>query len=656
MLLFFINFSEEIFSQKLSDIPVKYKFSISSFYLQQLNNFTQFNFLYLLLIILFLIISLILILWIFKLNKNIKRVRFEISENKENNIKDLQSLKNELNEREEKYKNIFAKTSDALLLIQQKNSSGYVIIECNKQAENLIGFSTNEIIGRSLHDFSPFRFQDGSLSSELLNNKYQKVYEIGNQIFDWQIYTKDNLLIDVEIFLSLILINDEKYILVSLRDISDKIEKQKIANAKYEIAEAINLSADLNNLYQNIFEILRNILTINNFSIAIYNDEKDLVSFPIKIEEKDLPTAAQITREQLSQHIINSKQPFITVEVSTNKIKDTVLYEVVEPTPIISLGVLLKYGEKIIGCLVIQNYKTNYVFSERDKRILLSIANEIAFAIERKRNIDEFIDSHLVLQKNKEEIQKRAKDLENLNEKLKSSEQKLIELNQTKDKLFSIISHDLRSPFQGILGYINILQEEINELSKNEIIEIVNKMFDATNSVFNLLNNLLQWSRLQRDKTEYNLEEIKLIYIVENVIESLKANADKKNIKIENKVLPKHIVLADTSLLNSILTNLISNAIKFTPRNGKITISSIDKDNFIRISVIDTGVGIKTEDLDKLFNINTNFTTLGTEKEKGTGLGLILVKEIVEKMGGDIFVESEEGKGSNFSFTLEKAK
>ncbi|GAB6282869.1 MAG: hypothetical protein STSR0008_16190 [Ignavibacterium sp.] len=596
--------------------------------------------------------------------------KYEIIKNEEKTNKDLLSIENELNEREEKYKNIFVKTSDALLLIQPKASSGYVITECNKQSEILFGFSANEIIGRSLSDFSPFRFRDGSLSSELLNNKYQKVYEIGSlgvphcggfphpfgKSFDWQIYNKDKLLIDVEIVLSLILINDEKYILASLRDISEKIEKQKVVNAKYEIAEAINLSADLNNFYQNIFEILRNIFTINNFSIAIYDDEKKSISFPFKIEEKDLPTAAQITREQLSQHIINSKQLFVTVEVSTNKIKDTVHYEVVEPTPIISLGVLLKHEEKIIGCLVIQNNKTNYVFSEKDKRILLSIANEIAFAIERKRNIDEFIDSHLVLQKNKEEIQKRAKELENLNEKLKSSEQKLIELNQTKDKLFSIISHDLRSPFQGILGYINILQEEINELSKNEIIEIVNKMFDATNSVFNLLNNLLQWSRLQRDKTEYNLEEIKLIYAVDNIIESLKANADKKNIKIENKVLPKYIVLSDTSLLNSVLTNLISNAIKFTPPNGKITLNSSDEDNFIRISVIDTGVGIKKEDLDKLFNINTNFTTLGTDKEKGTGLGLILVKEIVEKMGGEISVESEEGKGSNFSFTLKKAK
>ncbi len=655
ILIIIVSFSEEIFSATISNLILKSEANIFSLPILQLNNLPQSDFLIILILIIFLVITVVLIFWIFRLNNNFQNIKYEIKKNEEKNNKDLLSTKNELNENEEKYKNLFEKTSDALLLIQLKDSLGYVIIECNKQAEILFGFSAQEIIERSINDFSPFRFQDGSLSSELLNYKLKKVYELGSQNFNWQIYSKDNLLIDVEVILSQILIKDEKYILASLRDINEKIEKQKIINAKYKIAELINLSGDLNDLYQNTYEVLRNILTINNFSIAIYDEEKKQTSIPFRVEEKDLPTAAYITREQLSQHIINSKQPFVTVEVSTNKIKDTHLYEVVEPTPIISIGVLLKCEEKIIGAFLIQNYKTNYILSERDKRILLAIADDIALSIERRKSIDEFIDSHLALQKNKEEIQTRAKELENLNEKLKSSEQKLIELNQTKDKLFSIISHDLRSPFQGILGYINILQDEINELSKNEIIDIIDKIFDATKSVFNLLDNLLQWSRLQRDKIDYNSEEVKLIYTVNNVIESLRANADKKNIKIENKVSLEHIVIVDLSLLNSVLSNLISNAIKFTPQGGKITIKSDDENNYVRVSVIDSGVGIKKDDILKLFNINTNFTTLGTDKEKGTGLGLILVKETVEKMGGKISVESEERKGSNFSFTLKKA-
>ncbi len=232
----------------------------------------------------------------------------------------------------------------------------------------------------------------------------------------------------------------------------------------------------------------------------------------------------------------------------------------------------------------------------------------------------------------------------------------LEELNANKDKFFSIISHDLRSPFQGLLGLSNILVEEFDNLSVDEIKLFASNIHNSTKNLFNLLENLLQWSRIQTGKIDLKPVKADLQEEILYNINLLNGNASKKNIKLVNEINDTLLVYTDLNILNSTLQNLITNAIKFTNTGGEIRIRSEEAGENIEVTVCDTGIGISEEDMGKLFRIDTQHTTIGTDRESGTGLGLTICKELLEKQGGKIWVKSEVGKGSSFTFTIHKYK
>ena len=238
---------------------------------------------------------------------------------------------------------------------------------------------------------------------------------------------------------------------------------------------------------------------------------------------------------------------------------------------------------------------------------------------------------------------------------LKESNEELKFLNSSKDKFFSIIAHDLRRPFESLLTYSKLLATEIDTLSQEEIIQFSEGLNDNLNNLFALLENLLHWSMMQRDLLEYDPINLNLHELINKIIGTLKQSSVEKDISLSNNVDIKTAVFADADMLRSILQNLITNAIKFTPNNGLIIISSVDKNDFIEISIKDTGIGIEAQRSSKLFNFNDLSSTTGTAGEKGTGLGLPLCKEFIERNGGKIWVESEIGKGSKFTFTLRKS-
>lgn len=238
---------------------------------------------------------------------------------------------------------------------------------------------------------------------------------------------------------------------------------------------------------------------------------------------------------------------------------------------------------------------------------------------------------------------------------LKSTNTKLYESNATKDKFFSIIAHDLRSPFQSLLGLSELLNKDINEFSKDEIIYIADSINKTAKITFELLENLLNWSRLQTGNllaipSKTSLHE-QLNRLESLVSEPALNKGIKLNIQLQNDIQ----VYADRQMLNTVMRNLVSNAIKFTPKGGTITISYSDKPKFVELAFADTGLGMDSETLNSLFHIDKVKSKNGTENEKGTGLGLLLCKEFIEKNNGTIQVLSEPGKGSTFMISIPKA-
>jgi PAS domain S-box-containing protein len=238
-------------------------------------------------------------------------------------------------------------------------------------------------------------------------------------------------------------------------------------------------------------------------------------------------------------------------------------------------------------------------------------------------------------------------------EKIRLYNQELENLNQSKDKFFSIIAHDLITPIAALLGYSEILANENEKLDAKIINEFARSINTVSKSAHNLLLELLDWSRLHTGRMPCTPTSIDISYITKEVKNLLNENLVIKEIELKNEIPEGENVYADFKMLNSIMRNLVGNAIKFTNKGGVIRIYSSRKDNgFIEVSVEDNGAGIKEKDLAKLFKIDEHFSTKGTANEKGSGLGLILCKEFVKKNGGEIWAESEIGKGTRISFTL----
>lgn len=232
----------------------------------------------------------------------------------------------------------------------------------------------------------------------------------------------------------------------------------------------------------------------------------------------------------------------------------------------------------------------------------------------------------------------------------------LKELNASKDRFLSIISHDLRGPFLGIKGYTQMLIEDLDTLDKKEVLDFLHKVLESSNDLYNLVDNLLKWSRLELGKTQFDPVPLNLHQELAPLMKLLNGLAMKKNIDLINHLQKEVYPEADRLMLISVTQNLVSNAIKFTPKGGKIIVrSSENPQGQITITVEDNGVGMSPQIMEKLFTLDKTHTSRGTDGEKGTGFGLIITKEMVKKMGGEIAVSSTPGKGSVFTFTLPNA-
>lgn len=287
-----------------------------------------------------------------------------------------------------------------------------------------------------------------------------------------------------------------------------------------------------------------------------------------------------------------------------------------------------------------------YLYTNRANRLLEKQKEEISLNNEKLV----VLNKNLVEQKQKvDELNQR---LNQTNQRLVESEKHLIETNATKDKFFSIISHDLRNPFASIVSFSRILKRDIQNLGQDELQDLARELDKSVLKINNLLENLLQWSRTQTGKMKFFPEYIAVNDLIRDNLNLFSGNAREKGITLVDSVDPDLVVFADQNMTNTVVRNLLSNALKYSDSGSKIEITGEVKDKKAYLTIHDEGVGMTPEQLGQLWSVNTIHTTYGTRDEKGSGLGLLLCKEFIEKQGGTISVDSEKDKGTRFTFSL----
>ena len=255
---------------------------------------------------------------------------------------------------------------------------------------------------------------------------------------------------------------------------------------------------------------------------------------------------------------------------------------------------------------------------------------------------------------NKQELFMRIKthlELKQARDKISRQAETLRDLNATKDKMFSVISHDLRAPLGGIKSMLDLMyedQQQNRQISSRSLDSLKN----AADQTYNLLENLLFWSRSQRGKLVNDPEKINIYDLIIENLELLQTMSDNKQLEIDNRVDKDASAVGDRNMIKTVLRNLINNAIKFTHEKGRITIDCEVKDGMAEVSVADNGTGIQKQNLEKILNMKEYYTTFGTRREKGSGLGLNLCIDFIRRNNGELYIDSEYGKGSMFTFTL----
>ena len=318
---------------------------------------------------------------------------------------------------------------------------------------------------------------------------------------------------------------------------------------------------------------------------------------------------------------------------------------------------LMELDQKISIGIELQKAHNNLEIRVKERTTELNKINEL---LKDEINLRKNVEHELRINTNKIIESKKLLEDKNLlllklNDQLAESEKELKDLVAAKDKFFSILAHDLRSPFNALLGSTEMLEREAEELNTSEIKEFAKSINNSSKSFYKLLENLLQWSRMQTGRIIYQPTIFNIQNIINEVNNLFSHSANQKNISILHCNKEPHTVYADHDMIETVIRNLISNAIKFTNVNGKIIIKIVENNNHVYLSIQDTGVGIPKNKIDKLFSLKENTSTRGTKDEKGTGLGLILCREFIEMNGGKLITESALGIGSTFTVNIPKS-
>jgi PAS domain S-box-containing protein len=463
------------------------------------------------------------------------------------------------------------------------------MVDCNDVTVDMYGYeSKEEMVSRDVNDFSSTRIQYHQ--DEIIKHLKKAVTE-GSHTFEWLAKKKSGEEFWVEVSLKRTTIEGEGMLLSVVRDIADRKQAELSLQESWQNLKQAQQIARLGNWE---LDHTINKLTWSDEIFRIFNCE---------------PQEFKATYEAFLEFV----HPDDREKVDT----------------IFKKSLQTKQPYEIIHRLLLEDGSIRHVKEKCD-----TIFDQTGKPINSKGIVLDIT-----------EIKEKESKLQQYSVKLE-------ELNATKDKFFSIVSHDLKNPFNAIMGFAALAIEKLKNKEYEKVGRYCELIYQNTKHSDNLLKNLLQWSRLQREKTDFTAEQMNLQHIVNNIAGLHKANYQEKNIQLHIHIPGNLFVNTDSFMLETTIRNLLSNAIKYTHKGGRVEILAVQENDKTRISVKDNGVGIKQEHKGKLFRIESSYSTPGTGNEKGTGLGLILCKEFVEKLGGNIWVESQEGKGTTFHFTV----
>ncbi|MDR3611755.1 MAG: PAS domain S-box protein [Ignavibacteriaceae bacterium] len=508
------------------------------------------------------------------------------------------------------------------------------LVYVNKAFCNIYGYKENELIGKHSSIF----WSDKN-DEEVLKQIRPATLKSG---WKGELYNKrkDGSVFPIHLSTSVIRDgNNNPVAMVGVaRDITERKKEEVKNNVSYKISQAVQSTESLKELFTRIHSVVKDLMPLNNFYIALYDEQTGETTYPYFIDYVDNQTEPRKPAKGCTKYVMRKgKAEIITkmrfVELATDGEMD------IRGIPAaVWLGIPLKVFNNTIGVMVVQDYIDEKAYGDTEKEILTIVSEQIASAIYKKRT--------------EYQLMAFAVELQSINELLSESEKNLKEMNASKDKFFSIISHDLKAPYQGLLSMLDLLIREYDNLNDEEKKEIFLKIRNNSQRTYNLLDNLLQWSRMQTGKMRYEPARINLLNVLSGIIDLYCETASIKKINIKYTIDENIHLFADLNMVQLIMRNLLSNAIKFSNPDSEILVTAGENDGKIEISVRDNGIGISKLKAENLFKIDVQSSTMGTARETGTGLGLLLCKDMINLHKGNIRVESKEGVGSTFTFTI----
>lgn len=501
---------------------------------------------------------------------------------------------------------IFENSLTGIMLVDEN----YIIHKINYRASKIFGYYPDDLLEQSLekllgHEAENDNLKDilhAALEGEILRNIEVSFYTSGGQRIFLRVNGKaiENLAPD-----------GSPMVLWNIQDITHSVKNLRIQEVVYKISQTLHKDEPLTCLLKETQNHLSSILKVDNFIVALYDESRDMFTLPLMTDDYDAFSSfnAEGTISGLVAH--NKRSYFLQPNDIDYLIKRNEI-EVKGAMAKVWLGVPMIVNGNVIGVLVVQDYENENALSRQDQSMLEFLSEQISMAIDRK---------------NKEE--KLKNDLD------------------TKNKFFSIIAHDLKSPFNSLIGLSSLLEQDLID-EEDDLKEIYKNLYDTSQEGYALLENLLLWTRSQLGTSEHHEEWINLHLVVQNVFSLQENNAHLKKIVLNNDIDPGLQIYGDKNKIQTVLRNLLSNAIKYSYPESSIEFSATVKKQDVVIEVKDHGTGMTKEIAERLFSPGSDYKRLGTNQEKGTGLGLLISREFIQHHHGRIWVESELGVGSVF--------